>query len=157
MDDLVGARSPGLVLERGRGGLAPIVTREMEALVFNLNRELQDAFIADNLKYVDLIVKGGQGNFLGRDFDVLGLRRTDQLLSAGPARPAHRRGVVMKSMYMISRDRPQAAHRRAARRADHRRLRDRGVDDAPGTELLQQAARRARRRRRRCRCPRPAG
>jgi ABC-type transport system involved in multi-copper enzyme maturation permease subunit len=87
VDDLVALRSPGLVLERGRGGLAPIVTREMEALVFNLNRELQDAFIADNLKYVDLIVQGGSGNFLGRDFDVLGLRRTDELLSQVPPDP----------------------------------------------------------------------
>jgi ABC-2 type transport system permease protein len=87
IDDLRALQSPDLVLERGRGGLAPIVTREMEALVFNLNRELQDAFIADNLKYVDLIVKGGHGNFLGRDFDVLGLRRTDELLAQVPPDP----------------------------------------------------------------------
>jgi ABC-2 type transport system permease protein len=87
VDDLRGLRSPDLVLERGRGGLAPIVTREMEALVFNLNRELQDAFIADNLKYVDLIVKGGHGSFLGRDFDILGLQRTDELLSQLPPDP----------------------------------------------------------------------
>jgi len=87
VDDLIGLRSPDLVLERGRGGLAPVVTREMEALVFNLNRELQDAFIADNLQYVDLITKGGHGSFLGRDFDVLGLRRTDELLSEVPPDP----------------------------------------------------------------------
>ena len=47
--------SPELVLERGRGGLTPIVTREMEALVFNLNRELQEAIVASNLGYVDEI------------------------------------------------------------------------------------------------------
>jgi hypothetical protein len=79
--DLRDSRSPDLVLERGRGGLAPIVTRQMEALVFNLNRELQDAFIADNLRYVELIVEGGRGSFLGQDFEVLGLRRTDELLA----------------------------------------------------------------------------
>ena len=79
--DLRDSRSPDLVLERGRGGLAPIVTRQMEALVFNLNRELQDAFIADNLRYVELIVQGGRGTFLGQDFELLGLRRTDELLA----------------------------------------------------------------------------
>jgi hypothetical protein len=53
VDQLRASRSPELVLERGRGGLTPIVTREMEALVFNLNRELQDAIVASNLRYVD--------------------------------------------------------------------------------------------------------
>ena len=85
--DLREAQSPDLLLERGRGGLAPIVTREMEALVFNLNRELQDAFIADNLRYVDLIVRGGHGTFIGRDFELLGLRRADVLLGQLPPDP----------------------------------------------------------------------
>ena len=78
------AQSPDLVLERGRGGLAPIVTREMEALVFNLNRELQDAFIADNLRYVELISQGGHGTFLGQDFELLGLQKADTLLGQLP-------------------------------------------------------------------------
>ena len=85
--DLRASRSPDLVLERGSGGLAPIVTREMEALVFNLNRELQEAFIADNLRYVRLIVDGGRGSFLGQDFQILGLRRTDELLAELPPDP----------------------------------------------------------------------
>lgn len=53
VDQLRASRSPELVLERGRGGLTAIVTREMEALVFNLNRELQGAIVASNLGYVD--------------------------------------------------------------------------------------------------------
>lgn len=53
--DLRASSSPELVLERGRGGLTPIVTREMEALVFNLNRELQEAIVASNLGYVEEI------------------------------------------------------------------------------------------------------
>ena len=53
VNDLRASRSPELLLERGRGGLTPIVTREMEALVFNLNRELQDAIVAANLDYVE--------------------------------------------------------------------------------------------------------
>ena len=51
--DLRASRSPELVLERGRGGLTEIVTREMEALVFNLNRELQEAIVSANLEAVD--------------------------------------------------------------------------------------------------------
>ena len=53
VNELRASQSPELVLERGRGGLTPIVTREMEALVFNLNRELQDAIVAANLGFVD--------------------------------------------------------------------------------------------------------
>jgi hypothetical protein len=85
--DLQASRSPALVLERGRGGLTPIVTREMEALVFNLNRELQDAYISQNVRYVDLLLKGGRGTFLGQEFDVLGLRRTGELLAELPPDP----------------------------------------------------------------------
>jgi ABC-2 type transport system permease protein len=81
------SQSPELVLERGRGGLAPIVTREMESLVYNLNRELQRAYIAQNVQYVDLLREGGQGQFLGQTFDVLGLRRTDELLAQLPPDP----------------------------------------------------------------------
>jgi hypothetical protein len=70
-------RSPRLELETTRGLLASRVTQQMQALVYSLNRELQDAFIAANLRYVDLILHGGQGTFLGRRFDVLGLERAE--------------------------------------------------------------------------------
>ena len=40
---------------------------------FNLNRELQEAYIQANLDYVRLIQEGGTGEFLGNDFDVVGL------------------------------------------------------------------------------------
>jgi hypothetical protein len=53
VSDLRASRSPELVLERGRGGLTSIVTREMEALVFNLNRELQEAIVTSNLRAVE--------------------------------------------------------------------------------------------------------
>ena len=73
VDELRSSRSPELVLERGRGGLTPIVTREMEALVFNLNLELQDAIVAANLGYVDELQER--------------LRRTGELLGELPADP----------------------------------------------------------------------
>lgn len=72
--DLEGmARSPRLILETTRGGLAPRVEQQMQALVFNLNRELQDSYIESNLRFVDLIVSGGRGSFFGQELDVLGL------------------------------------------------------------------------------------
>jgi hypothetical protein len=70
VSDLRASRSPELVLERGRGGLTEIVTREMEALVFNLNRELQEAIVTANLRAVDSL----------RDR----LRRTGELLAELP-------------------------------------------------------------------------
>lgn len=69
--------SPRLELETTRGLLASRVTQQMQALVYSLNRELQDAFIEANLQYVDLILNGGRAEFLGREFDVLGLERAE--------------------------------------------------------------------------------
>jgi hypothetical protein len=74
-------RSPQLELQTTRGLLASRVTQQMQALVYSLNRELQDAFIAANLRYVDLILHGGTGTFLGRRFDVLGLERAESRVS----------------------------------------------------------------------------
>jgi hypothetical protein len=76
--------TPALVLQTTTGGVAPRVQQQMQALVYQLNRKLQRAFIAANLKYVQLILHGGSGAFLGRDFDVLGLDRTQQLLRGLP-------------------------------------------------------------------------
>jgi ABC-2 type transport system permease protein len=81
------ARSPELRLETTKGGLAPRVTQQVQALVYQLNRELQDAYIDANLEYVRLILEGGQGNFGGRSFDVLGLDGTRELLRELPAGP----------------------------------------------------------------------
>jgi ABC-2 family transporter protein len=80
-------RSPEVVLETTQGGLAPRVRQQVQALVYGLNRELQSAYIEANLRYIDLIRDGGRGEFLGREFDVLGLdgaRRELDELPAGP-------------------------------------------------------------------------
>jgi hypothetical protein len=83
--DLKGmVRSPRLVLETTKGGITPRVTQQVQALVYSLNRQLQAAFISTNLQYVDLILHGGSGTFLGRRFDILGLDRSQQLLSELP-------------------------------------------------------------------------
>src|SRR5919202_1749212 len=76
--------SPQLVLRTTHGGITPRVTQQVQALVYSLNRELQRAYIAANLRYVQLLLHGGPGTFLGRKFDVLGLDRTDRLLQQLP-------------------------------------------------------------------------
>lgn len=65
--------SPTLVLEVAEGGLSNRVVEKVQALVFAVNRELQDAYIEANLRYVDLLLNGGPGSFLGNDFEVIGL------------------------------------------------------------------------------------
>jgi ABC-2 type transport system permease protein len=77
-------RSPSLILETGSGGVTPRVQQQMQALVYQLNRKLQRAFIAANLRYVQLILRGGDGSFFGSQFHVLGLDRTQKLLETLP-------------------------------------------------------------------------
>jgi len=80
-------RSPRLILETTHGGITPRVTQQVQALVYSLNRELQTAYIAANLRYVRLILHGGPGAFLGRKFEILGLDRTERLLRQLPRGP----------------------------------------------------------------------
>ena len=88
VDDLRGmVQSPTLELETGSGPFTGRVVRDVEALVYTLNRRLQRAYIQANLGYVELLLRGGSGSFLGRPFDVLGLERTDELLRRAPASP----------------------------------------------------------------------
>jgi hypothetical protein len=74
--------SPELVLRTGRGGLAARFELQTEALVYRLNRLLQEAYIAANLEYVQLLVEGGEASFLGEEFDVVGLDQADELLES---------------------------------------------------------------------------
>jgi ABC-2 type transport system permease protein len=80
-------RSPTLLLETTRGGLAPRVTQQVQALVYSLNQQLQAAYIATNLDYIRLIREGGTGTFLGREFRLLGLQGTARLLDELPRGP----------------------------------------------------------------------
>ncbi len=74
-------RQPELVLRTSRGGLAGRVERQTEALVYNLNRELQDAYIEANLDYVRVLQEGGTGDFLGNEFTIVGLAGAERLLA----------------------------------------------------------------------------
>lgn len=80
-------RSPTLILRTTKGGVAPRVNQQVQALVYSLNRQLQDAYIEANLEYVRLILHGGSGTFLGRKFNVLGLDGTQQQLEELPRGP----------------------------------------------------------------------
>ncbi|MBD0289920.1 MAG: ABC transporter permease [Thermoleophilia bacterium] len=90
-------RQPELRLRTTRDALAGRVERQTEALVYNLNRRLQDAYIEANLEYVRLIRIGGSGSFLGNEFTIVGLRGASRLLTqlAGAAEgPEERKNVA---------------------------------------------------------------
>ncbi|HLX18547.1 MAG TPA: ABC transporter permease [Gaiellaceae bacterium] len=76
--------SPHLVLKTGSGALASRVTEQMQSLVYQLNQKLQGGYIAANLAFVNLLLHGGHGEFVGRSFDVLGLGRTATELAKLP-------------------------------------------------------------------------
>jgi len=78
------SESPSLVLRTGTGAVAPRVTEQVQALVYQLNRKLQNVFITANLRFVRLLLQGGGGSFLGHSFTVIGLGRTEQLLAGMP-------------------------------------------------------------------------
>jgi hypothetical protein len=77
-------RSPQLELQLSRGTISSRVEQQVQALVYSLNRQLQQAYIGNNLRYVTLILRGGNGSFLGRPFNVLGLERAEQVLARMP-------------------------------------------------------------------------
>jgi ABC-2 type transport system permease protein len=86
--DLVGmVRSPVLTVELAPGGLRPRLEQQVQALVYSLNRQLQRAYIGTNIQYVRLILHGGTGSFLGREFQLLGLDGAQRELAELPPDP----------------------------------------------------------------------
>lgn len=93
MADLRGMlHSPELRLQTAHGTLSNRVEQQVQALVYSLNRLLQDAYIKTNLGYVDALKHGATITFLGRKIDVLGLDRTAALLRKLP--PSQRRARI---------------------------------------------------------------
>ncbi|HWG56889.1 MAG TPA: ABC transporter permease, partial [Gaiellaceae bacterium] len=80
-------RSPELELRTTRGALSVRVAQQVQALVYELNRQLQDAYIDANIEYTRLLVEGGTAAFLGREVEVLGLDRARALLDELPPGP----------------------------------------------------------------------
>jgi ABC-type Na+ efflux pump permease subunit len=88
LSDLRGMlRSPKLLVQTSTGTIGSRVTQQIQALVYQLNRQLQQAFISTNLGYVDALKHGATITFLGRQIDVLGLDRAAQLLEKLPPGP----------------------------------------------------------------------
>jgi ABC-2 type transport system permease protein len=82
--------SPQLQLELSTGTTSSRVEQQVQALVYSLNRQLQRAYIRSNLRYVSLILKGGDGSFIGRPITVLGIEKAERLLAAEPQTPKTR-------------------------------------------------------------------
>jgi ABC-type Na+ efflux pump permease subunit len=82
--------TPKLEVQTARGVISSRVDQQVQALVYQLNRQLQSAFIGTNLGYVRLILQGGTGTFLGRQFQVLGLDRAERELAGVPGPKAAR-------------------------------------------------------------------
>jgi ABC-2 family transporter protein len=79
--------SPHLTLATGTGGITARVRQQMQALVYNLNLRLQKAFIQEDIRYVDLLLHGGEGTVLGRSFSIIGLDGTARLVARLPPSP----------------------------------------------------------------------
>jgi len=82
-----GLHAPSLVYQTTRGGISSRVTQQVQALVYGLNRELHKAYVETDLGYVQLIVRGGNAEFGGRTYRVLGLSRMQKLLAQLPRSP----------------------------------------------------------------------
>jgi len=80
-------QSPKVEVELSHGTISSRVNQQVQALVYSLNRRLQRAYIGNNLQYVTLILQGGNGTVLGRQFNVLGLARSERLLRRMPQTP----------------------------------------------------------------------
>jgi len=77
-------KSPTLEVAVTRGGTSGRVRQQVQALVYTLNQKLQRAYIDANLEYVNLLLHGGDGHFLGERFNVIGLDGTKRELAAMP-------------------------------------------------------------------------
>ena len=84
-------RSPQLQVQLTHGTISSRVDQQVQALVYSLNRQLQRAYIDNNLKYVTLILHGGNGSFLGQQFNVLGLEKAEANLRRMNQTPRVRR------------------------------------------------------------------
>jgi ABC-2 type transport system permease protein len=80
-------RSPQLQLQLSTGTISSRVEQQVQALVYSLNRQLQRAYIASNLRYVQLILHGGDGSFLGAPITVLGIQKAQRILRGMPQTP----------------------------------------------------------------------
>jgi ABC-2 type transport system permease protein len=72
--------SPHIVLKTTQGGLSTRVVEKVRALVYDVNLQLQKAYIQANLAAVDLLLRGGSGTIGQTRFTLLGLDRAEREL-----------------------------------------------------------------------------
>ena len=77
-----GIRSPTIGLEVNRRSPieAQSISRRLEAAVARLNQELAGAYVAQTLDLVRIIIEGGDVAIFTREGNVLGLKRSEQLV-----------------------------------------------------------------------------
>jgi ABC-type Na+ efflux pump permease subunit len=81
------SNSPQVEFETSQGGISSRVTQQMQALVYSLNRKLQDAYLKDAIGYISIIRNGGTAGFFGSNFKVLGIKKARALLAAEKNNP----------------------------------------------------------------------
>jgi ABC-type multidrug transport system permease subunit len=79
--------SPQVEFETSQGGISSRVTQQMQALIYNLNRKLQDAYVKDAIGYISVIRNGGKADFLGSNYKVLGIKKARALLAGEKNNP----------------------------------------------------------------------
>jgi hypothetical protein len=79
--------SPQVEFETSQGGISSRVNQQMQALVYNLNRKLQDAYLKDAIGYISVIRNGGTASFFGSGFKVMGIKKARALLAADKKNP----------------------------------------------------------------------
>ena len=79
-----GLTTPNLIYDTTTGGISTRVTQQVQALVYSLNLQLQQAFVGTDLHYVQLILHGGVTTIAGRTYHVLGLERMQSLMQRLP-------------------------------------------------------------------------
>ena len=73
--------SPEVTLITTRSELSSRVIEKLQALVYSLNLELQQAYIDANLAAVDLLLRGGSGKIGDTEFTLLGLDGAEERLA----------------------------------------------------------------------------
>jgi ABC-type transport system involved in cytochrome c biogenesis permease component len=77
---------PAVQLETRGGPVGDRVVREVQAFVYTLNSSLQRELLAQNVSYLQTLVRGGTTDVLGRKVTVLGLDRTAAIVQQERAR-----------------------------------------------------------------------
>ena len=79
--------SPQVEFETSQGGISSRVIQQMQALIYNLNRKLQDAYVKDAIGYISVIRNGGKADFLGSNYKVLGIKKARARLAGEKNNP----------------------------------------------------------------------